>query len=70
MLSIILTLFQYPGRENVKSALRICKITSPKGKRKKCKKKQSETGKKDYLINKKNRNKRLKQYLTRITYKD
>ena len=31
MLSLILTLFQYPGRENVK-------ITSPKGKRKNAKK--------------------------------
>ena len=46
MLSLILTLFQYPGRENVKK-------TSPKEKRKKCKKKQSETGRKDYLKNKK-----------------
>ena len=33
--------------------LRICKITSPKGKRKKCKKKQSETGRKDYVKNRK-----------------
>ena len=31
----------------------ICKITSPKGKRKKCKNKQSETGRKDYLKNRK-----------------
>ena len=29
--------------------LRICKMTTVKGKRKKCKNKQSETGRKDYL---------------------
>ena len=60
-----------PRKREREQRLRICKITSPKGKRKKCKNKQSETGRKDHLKNKKkNRNKRLKQFLTRITNKD
>ena len=42
-----------PWKGEREQRLRICKITSPKGKRKKCKKKQSETGRKDYLKNKK-----------------
>ena len=59
-----------PRKREREQRLRICKITSPKGKRKKCKNKQSETGRKDHLKNKTNRNKRLKQFLTRIKYKD
>ena len=42
-----------PWKGEREQRLRICKITSPKGKRKKCKKKHSETGRKDYLKNKK-----------------
>ena len=42
-----------PWKEQREQRLRICKITSPKEKRKKCKKKQSETGRKDYVKNKK-----------------
>ena len=42
-----------PWKEEREQWLRICKITSPKGKRKKCKKKKSETGRKDHLKNKK-----------------
>ena len=42
-----------PWKGEREQRLRICKITSPKKKRKKCKKKQSETGRKDYLKNKK-----------------
>ena len=42
-----------PWKGEREKRLRICKITSPKGKRKKCKKKQSEAGRKDYVKNKK-----------------
>ena len=42
-----------PWKGEREQRLRICKITSPKGKRKKCKKKLSETGRKDHLKNKK-----------------
>ena len=42
-----------PWKGEREKRLRICKITSPKGKRKKCKKKQSETGRKDYVKNRK-----------------
>ena len=42
-----------PWKGEREQRLRIYKITSPEGKRKKCKKKQSETGRKDYLKNKK-----------------
>ena len=42
-----------PWKGDREQRSRICKTISPKGKRKKCKKKQSETGRKDYLKNKK-----------------
>ena len=42
-----------PWKGEREQRLRICKITSPKGKRKKCKKNNSETGRKDYIRNKK-----------------
>ena len=38
-----------PRKRESKRRLRICKITTVKGKRKKYKNKQSETGRKDYL---------------------
>ena len=49
----------------------ICKITSSKGKRKNARTNNLKQEEKIILnIKKKNRNKRLKQFLTRITYKD
>ena len=67
MSSVIFDPVSVPGRER-EQRLRICKITSPKGKRKNAGTNNLKQEEKTILkiIKKKNRNKRLKQFLTRI----
>ena len=58
-----------PWKGEREQRLRICKITSPKKKEKNARKNNLKQEEK-IILKIKNRNKRLKQYLTRITYKD
>ena len=67
ILSLIFDPVSVPWKGEREQRLRICKITSPKGKRKNAGTKNLKQEEKTILkIKKKNRNKRLKQFLTRI----
>ena len=71
MSSLIFDPVSVPRKREREQRLRIYKITSPKGKRKNARTNNLKQEEKIILkIKKKNRNKRLKQFLTRITNKD